>query len=568
MPSRFAVIPRRGGPDDIRWFEADPTFVLHFTNAYEDGDEIVLDGFYEGDPAPVDSLTGDKWEKAFRFLALDRLQTRLRRWRFNLVTGATTEEQLTDSITEFGMINAGYAGRDYRYTYAATGKPGWFLFDGLVKHDLHTGAEERFAFDDGVYGSESAMAPRVGSTGEDDGYLVTLTTDMTDDASYCLVFDAARVADGPVCKLQLPERISSGTHSTWADGSSLRRWHETDDAACRDRDVGGQGGAQRRRSHAWAARRRVDAAGDPAGADGRDPLRRIPVAPTDLAFGAVESPAVAVRRRAAGTSDLPDESAALRVSDHRAQSVAVADAGVDLELGTSLGARAHRRLARMHHTVCDDDFVPQVTCRSCSEPVSEKDIVAQWGPTGSWARSVPAAATRRRSATSQAGLFPQTMTVLGNRWAFALLVAAFVGISRFTDFQNQLGAPPGSVADRLSIFAANGVLVATDNRYRLTEKGRGPLPRADIGAAVGSAVVPAPEGPAVVLTHTACGRPFTAVLTCDQCTRGRCTGAGRSAPRGLTVAVQPELQMRRTVGHSTSRIEYTTVSRRDPSGTS
>ena len=88
MPSRFAVIPRRGGPDDIRWFEADPTFVLHFTNAYEDGDEIVLDGFYEGDPHPVDSLTGDKWQKAFRFLALDRLQTRLHRWRFNLVTGA------------------------------------------------------------------------------------------------------------------------------------------------------------------------------------------------------------------------------------------------------------------------------------------------------------------------------------------------------------------------------------------------------------------------------------------------------------------------------------------------
>ena len=55
MPSRFAVIPRRGGTDDIRWFEADPTFVLHFTNAYEDGDEIVLDGFFEGDPDPVDT---------------------------------------------------------------------------------------------------------------------------------------------------------------------------------------------------------------------------------------------------------------------------------------------------------------------------------------------------------------------------------------------------------------------------------------------------------------------------------------------------------------------------------
>ncbi len=231
MPSRFAVIPRRGAADDIKWFEADPTFVLHFTNAYEDGDEIVLDGFFEGDPTPVDTLTGDKYRKAFRYLALDGLQTRLHRWRFNLVTGQTIEECLSDSLTEFGTINGGHAGTRYRYTYAATGKPGWFLFDGLVKHDVQTGAEERYAFEEGVFGSETAMAPRVGSTAEDDGYLVTLTTDMNADASYCLVFDAARVGDGPVCKLALPERISSGTHSTWATGAELRRWHQTDSAA-------------------------------------------------------------------------------------------------------------------------------------------------------------------------------------------------------------------------------------------------------------------------------------------------------------------------------------------------
>jgi carotenoid cleavage dioxygenase len=231
MPSRFAVIPRRGETSQIQWFEADPTYVLHFTNAYEDGDEIVLDGFYQGDPEPIDNGLGDKWQRAFRFLALDRMQARLHRWRFNLVTGGVREQQLSESITEFGMINPGNAGAAYRYTYAATGKPGWFLFDGLVKHDLQTGAEEHFAFEDGVYGSETAMAPRVGSTGEDDGYLVTITTDMNADASYCLVFDAARVGDGPVCKLALPERVSSGTHSTWAPGSELRRWQQTDTAA-------------------------------------------------------------------------------------------------------------------------------------------------------------------------------------------------------------------------------------------------------------------------------------------------------------------------------------------------
>ena len=162
LPSRFAVIPRRGDTSQIQWFEADPTYVLHFTNAYEDGDEIVLDGFYQGDPEPSDNGLGDKWQRAFRFLALDRMQARLHRWRFNLVTGGVREEQLSDSISEFGMINPGNAGAKYRYTYAATGKPGWFLFDGLLKHDLQTGAEERFAFDDGVYGSETAMAPTAG----------------------------------------------------------------------------------------------------------------------------------------------------------------------------------------------------------------------------------------------------------------------------------------------------------------------------------------------------------------------------------------------------------------------
>jgi carotenoid cleavage dioxygenase len=251
MPSRFAVVPRRGDTSQIKWFETDPTYVLHFPNAYEDGDEIVLDGFFQGDPEPTDGVDNGmsgKWRQIFRSLSLDGMQTRLHRWRFNLVTGEAREEQLSDSITEFGMINPAYSGRPYRYTYAATGKPGWFLFDGLVRHDLHTGTEQRYGFGDGVYGSETAMAPRVGSAAadhiggsaaahiggsaaEDDGYLVTLTTDMAADASYCLVFDAARVGDGPVCKLQLPERISSGTHSTWAPGADLPQWRESDSAA-------------------------------------------------------------------------------------------------------------------------------------------------------------------------------------------------------------------------------------------------------------------------------------------------------------------------------------------------
>ncbi|MEV3901720.1 carotenoid oxygenase family protein [Mycobacterium sp. NPDC050551] len=225
LPSRFAVVPRRGDQSKVMWFETDPTYVLHFTNAYEDGDEIVLDGFFQGNPSPSTKGAKSLEDAAYRYLALDAFESRLHRWRFNLTTGAATEERLGDHLTEFGMINGEYQTRDYRYVYAATGKPGWFLFDGLVKHDLRAGSEERITFGDGVFGSETAMAPRVGSTGEDDGYLVTLTMDMNDDASYCAVYDAARIGDGPVCTLRLPERVCSGTHSTWVAGAELRQWH-------------------------------------------------------------------------------------------------------------------------------------------------------------------------------------------------------------------------------------------------------------------------------------------------------------------------------------------------------
>jgi DNA-binding HxlR family transcriptional regulator len=117
------------------------------------------------------------------------------------------------------------------------------------------------------------------------------------------------------------------------------------------------------------------------------------------------------------------------------------------------------------------------------------------------------------------------MSVMGNRWGFALLVAAFVGISRFTDFQSELGAPPGSVADRLTILTGNGVLESADNRYRLTEKGRALFPVLVCALQWAQRWYRDEEGPAVLLTHIACGHRFAAVLVCDQCTAAL-TGAG------------------------------------------
>lgn len=221
IPSRFAIVPRRGGEAPIRWFEADPTYVLHWINAYEDGDEIVLDGFFQETPAPRGIPGASREEKLFRFLDTHAMGARPKRWRFNLRTGETSEKFLSDRVMEFGMIHGRYGGRPYRYSINALPVPGRFEFGGVVKQDMESGSEEVFELPAGVFASETVMAPRDGGSEEDDGYYVTFTSDLNNDRSDCMILDAKNPAAGPVAKVRLPARIASGTHAFWAPASAL-----------------------------------------------------------------------------------------------------------------------------------------------------------------------------------------------------------------------------------------------------------------------------------------------------------------------------------------------------------
>jgi carotenoid cleavage dioxygenase len=221
LPTRFGVIPRRGGSEEIRWFEADPTFVLHWMNAYEEGDEIILDGFFQENPSPERRADLSFDENLFRYLDLFSMRTKAHRWRFDLKTGACREEHLSDRIMEFGMMNGRHGGRPYRYSYNALPEEGWFGFKGVVKQDLETGSEEVFELPPGVYASETVMAPREGSSAEDDGYLITFTMDVNEDRSECVILDAANPCDAPIARVALPERICSGTHAFWHAGKAV-----------------------------------------------------------------------------------------------------------------------------------------------------------------------------------------------------------------------------------------------------------------------------------------------------------------------------------------------------------
>jgi len=223
MPSRFAIIPRRGQAQDIRWFDAAPTFVLHWLNAYEEGDEIVLDGYFEEEPEPKNFEGAPKgYERMMSYLDQYKMKTRLHRWRFSLATGKTTEQRLDERTLEFGMFNQRYAGKPYRYAYSSVQVPGWFLFHGYVKHDLRTGESWEIRLPEGQFASEAPFAPRIDAKDEDDGYLVTFITNENTQKSEALLIDCKRFADGPVCRIELPHKLCSGTHSCWANGADMR----------------------------------------------------------------------------------------------------------------------------------------------------------------------------------------------------------------------------------------------------------------------------------------------------------------------------------------------------------
>lgn len=222
LPSRFALVPRHGRAEPIRWFEASPTYVLHWTNAREEGDEVILDGYRQQNPMPP-PLAGapKKWAQMMAYLDLGSMKPQLWRWRLNLRTGATREEMLDDALCEFGAINPRAHNRANRYVYSMTGEPGWFLFDGLLKHDLSSKRRETVRFGAGVFGSETLFVQRAGTMGEDDGWLVTYVTDMNRNVSECWVYAAQNLSVGPIAKVRLPLRIPSGTHACWASASEL-----------------------------------------------------------------------------------------------------------------------------------------------------------------------------------------------------------------------------------------------------------------------------------------------------------------------------------------------------------
>jgi carotenoid cleavage dioxygenase len=217
-PARFGILPRHGDGASIRWFEAEPCYIYHTINAWEEGSTIVMVGCRVADPIPPIDPRDGAWA---RMMANLRITAHLHRWTFDLATGQTREERLDDRNTEFPTANAALLGRPSRYSYNVTLAPTPTIrFDGLVKYDTATGrALGQHGFGPGRSGSEAPFAPAVGATAEDHGYLVSFVHDEREDRSEVVVLDARALDDGPVARLAVPQRVPLGFHACWVPGA-------------------------------------------------------------------------------------------------------------------------------------------------------------------------------------------------------------------------------------------------------------------------------------------------------------------------------------------------------------
>lgn len=222
MPSRFGVIPRFGDNSQVRWFEAEPCYILHLSNSWEEGDEVVMEGCIMTNPVPeMDNLPKEGYERLCKMLDMHTTETRMHRWYFNMKTGATREERLDDEITEFPMVNGKFNGRKHRYSYNAIPKRGEWLLEGLKRFDFKTGRTEKFLMPAGEFISEAPFAPRIGAKSEDDGYIVTFVTNENTGKGECVLFDAQNIAAGPICRVIMPYHIPTGAHAFWAGAHML-----------------------------------------------------------------------------------------------------------------------------------------------------------------------------------------------------------------------------------------------------------------------------------------------------------------------------------------------------------
>ena len=109
----------------------------------------------------------------------------------------------------------------------------------------------------------------------------------------------------------------------------------------------------------------------------------------------------------------------------------------------------------------------------------------------------------------------RSLEIVGERWSLLILREALLGgITRFSDFQHNLGIATNVLSTRLDGFVSSGLMERDGGvNYRLTDKGRDLHPVLMAFNEWGNRWH-APDGPPGVFKHAGCGEPVALQAQC------------------------------------------------------
>ena len=198
--ARLGVMPRNGTNNDVVWYDIDPCYVYHPLNAYEDGNNIVID---------VCRMAHSMKPNA------PEVNPVLHRWTIHQDTGTVTESQLDEHAVEFPRVPDSVVGLKHRYGYCAEFGGGQPAAVAFRKYDVDTGATQAHQLGANRHGGEPVFVPAENSTSEDDGYLMSFVYDKNDNKSELIIVDASNMEAEPVARVHLPVRVPAGFHGSW-----------------------------------------------------------------------------------------------------------------------------------------------------------------------------------------------------------------------------------------------------------------------------------------------------------------------------------------------------------------
>ena len=216
--AKFWLIPRDSGAfagEPARSIDAPDGFVFHHLNAWEEGEEVVVESIYYKDFPSIGP------GEDFREVDFDLIPEGLiEQCRINLVDATVKTTRLSERCCEFAMVNSKQVGLACQFAWmaAAAREQGNDPLQVIKKLDLVSG--ERLIWSAGPRGfvSEPVMVPRPNSSKEDDGWVLCVVWNAARQMSDLVILNAHDLSEQAL--IELPLAIPPGLHGSWVDYDS------------------------------------------------------------------------------------------------------------------------------------------------------------------------------------------------------------------------------------------------------------------------------------------------------------------------------------------------------------